>query len=241
MSTKTKSTTNTPAPGAREREQSTRTIVKNLRANTGSHDMHTVFSDFCAMAATAIRNTIDRDDRQAREDDYLSRVARYTPEQLDRFAAVLGLLTLELERSPRDVLGEVYMGLEISAREQGQFFTPWHVCELMAAMNFSDAAARLAEAPFLTLYEPACGAGAMVLAATQSLAAQGINFQQQLHVTADDINPTAVHMAYIQFSLMGIPALVHHRNALSLEHIDTWATPMHVLGGWQLRLAATGR
>jgi type I restriction-modification system DNA methylase subunit len=239
MSAKTKTTSRTTP--TRESEQNTRTIVKNLRANTGNHDMHTVFSDFCAMVATAIRNTIDRDGYQAREDDYLARVARYTPEQLDRFANVLAHLGLELERSPRDVLGEVYMGLEIAAREQGQFFTPWHVCELMAAMNFSDAKALLTDAPFLTLYEPACGAGAMVLAATQTLAAQGINFQQQLHVTADDINPTAVHMAYIQFSLMGIPALVHHRNALSLEHFDTWATPMHVLGGWSLRLAAAGR
>lgn len=231
-------TTNTTP--AREREQNTRAIVKNLRANTGSHDMHTVFSDFCAMAATAIRNTIDQDGHQAREDDYLARITRYTPQQRDRFAKVLAQVTLELERSPRDVLGEVYMSLEIAAREQGQFFTPWHVCELMAAMQFSDAAARLEDTPFLTLYEPACGAGAMVIAATQILAAQEINFQQRLHVTADDINPTAVHMAYIQFSLLGIPALVHHRNALSLEHYDTWATPMHVLGGWPLRLTAAG-
>ncbi|WP_102191255.1 N-6 DNA methylase [Microbacterium aurantiacum] len=215
-----------------------RAIVKDLRANTGSNDMHTVFSDFCAISATAIRNSVDHDGHQAREDDYLRRIAHYTPEQLDRFAHSLALLTLELEHSPRDVLGEIYMGLEISSREQGQFFTPWHVCELMAALNFPDAAARLEHAPFLTLYEPACGAGAMVIAATQTFVAQGLNYQQQLHVTADDINPTAVHMAYIQFSLLGIPALVHHRNALSLEHFDTWATPMHVLGGWSMRLAA---
>lgn len=216
-----------------------RAIVKDLRANTGSQDMHTVFSDFCAMSATAIRNAVDHDDRhQAREDDYLRRIAHYTPEQLDRFTHALALLTLELERSPRDVLGEIYMGLEIASREQGQFFTPWHVCELMAALNFSDAAAKLEDAPFLTLYEPAAGAGAMCVAAAQTFAAQGLNYQQQLHVTADDINPTAVHMAYIQFSLLGIPALVHHRNALSLEHFDTWATPMHILGRWSLRLAA---
>lgn len=215
-----------------------RAIVKNLRANTGSNDMHTVFSDFCAMAAIAIRNSIDHGGHQTREGDYLLRAARYTPEQLDRFATALGQLTLELERSPRDVLGEIYMSLEIAAREQGQFFTPWHVCELMAAMQFSDAATLLENAPFIAAYEPACGAGALILAATQTLAAQGINYQQRFHVTADDINPTAVHMAYIQFSLLGIPALVHHRNALSLEHFDTWATPMHILGGWSMRLAA---
>lgn len=225
---------------AREQEQSTRQIVKDLRANTGSADMHTVFSDFCAMAATAMRNAIDRDGYQRREDDYLRRAARYNPEQLDRFAHVLALVSIELERAPRDVLGEVYMSLEIAAREQGQFFTPYSVCELIAALTVPDSIERLADAPFITLYEPACGAGAMVIAATQSLAAQGINYQQRLHVTADDLNPTAVHMAYIQFSLLGIPAVVHHRNALSLEHFDTWPTPLHVIHAWTPRLAARG-
>lgn len=224
---------------AREQGQSTRQIVKDLRANTGSIDMHTVFADFCAMAATAMRNAIDRDGYQRREEDYLRRAARYAPEQLDRFAHVLALVSLELERAPRDVLGEVYMSLGIAAREQGQFFTPYPVCELIAALSLPDATAHLEEAPFLTLYEPACGAGAMVIASAQALAAQGVNYQQRLHVTADDLNPTAVHMAYIQFSLLGIPAVVHHRNALSLEHFDTWPTPLHVLNGWTRRLAAT--
>ncbi|MGC5225205.1 N-6 DNA methylase [Micromonospora sp. DT81.3] len=227
-------TTNT----AREQEQCTRQIVKDLRANTGRIDMHTVFADFCAMAATAMRNSIDRHGYQSREDDYLRRAARYTPEQLDRFAHVLALVSLELERAPRDVLGEVYMSLGIAAREQGQFFTPYSVCELMAALAVPDSAERLEESPFITLYEPACGAGAMVIATAQSLTALGINYQQRLHVTADDLNPTAVHMAYIQFSLLGIPAVVHHRNSLSLEHFDSWATPLHVLHGWTRRLAA---
>lgn len=237
MSAKTKDRTRITTP-AQTSAQNTREIVKNLRANTGSQDMHAVFSDFCAMAATSIRNAVDRDGYDRREEDYLRRAGRYTPEQLRRFARVLALVTYELEHSPRDVLGEVYMGLEIAAREQGQFFTPWPVCQLMAEMQLPNAAARLQEAPFITLYEPACGAGAMMIAATQTLAAQGVNYQQRVHVTAEDLNPTAVHMSYIQLSLLGVPALVHHRNTLSLEHFDTWATPMHVLGGWTMRLAA---
>ncbi len=33
------------------------------------------------------------------------------------------------------MLGEVYMQLEIASRDQGQFFTPYSVCQLMAAMQ----------------------------------------------------------------------------------------------------------
>lgn len=45
-------------------------IVKVLRANTGARDLRTVFEDFCAIAAAAIRNRVDRNGYQVREDEY---------------------------------------------------------------------------------------------------------------------------------------------------------------------------
>lgn len=45
-------------------------IVKVLRANTGARDLRTVFEDFCTMTAAAIRNRVDRNGYQAREEDY---------------------------------------------------------------------------------------------------------------------------------------------------------------------------
>ena len=87
----------------------------------------------------------------------------------------------------------------------------------------------------------ACGAGAMMIAMTQALAAQGIEYQTKVHVTADDISAIAVHMSYVQLSLLGVPALVNRRNSLTLEHFDTWPTPAHVLGGWAYRLALADR
>jgi hypothetical protein len=41
-----------------------------------------------------------------------------------------------------------------------------------------------------------------------------------------------VHMAYVQLSLLGIPAVVVHGNALSLDVWGVWYTPAHVLVGW---------
>ena len=81
----------------------------------------------------------------------------------------------------------------------------------------------------------------MVIAMTQALAAQGIEYQTKVHVTADDISAIAVHMSYVQLSLLGVPALVNRRNSLTLEHFDTWPTPAHVLGGWAYRLALADR
>jgi len=39
-------------------------------------------------------------------------------------------------------------------------------------------------------------------------------------------------MAYVQLSLLGIPAVVVHGNALSLDVWGVWYTPAHVLVGW---------
>jgi len=47
---------------------------------------------------------------------------------------------------------------------------------------------------------------------------------------------TAVHMAYIQLSLLHIPALVVHGNSLSAETWSAWMTPAHVLGLWDIQL-----
>ena len=67
----------------------------------------------------------------------------------------------------------------------------------------------------------------------------GFNPQTQLHVTAEDIAPQAVHMAYIHLSLLHVPAVVHRRNTLTLETFDTWRTPAHILGGWSWKFRHT--
>jgi len=211
-------------------------IVKMLRGNTGARDIRTVFTDFCEVSAIALRNTVDLVGWAAREKGYHRIADSYTAAQLDRFAAAFGAVALELDRDPRDVLGEVYMQLEISSKDQGQFFTPYPLALLIAQMQLSDVAQLLEERPFITVGEPAAGAGAMAIAVTQVLAEQGIDYTQRLHITADDISPVAVHMCFIQLSLLGAAAVVNRRNTLTQELFDSWPTPAHVVGGWAERL-----
>ena len=76
----------------------------------------------------------------------------------------------------------------------------------------------------------------MVIATAAAFAEEGINYQQAMHTTCIDIDATAVHMAYVQLSLLHIPAIVMHGNALSMEQWGYWLTPAHVLGFWDARL-----
>jgi hypothetical protein len=43
-------------------------------------------------------------------------------------------------------------------------------------------------------------------------------------------------MAYLQFALLHIPAVVIHGNSLSLEEFGRWYTPAHIMDGWSWKL-----
>lgn len=150
---------------------------------------------------------------------------------------MLSQVVLCLEEGHRDVLGELFMQMGLGDQWKGQFFTPYALAYLMAEMSMQDAAQVIEEKGFITLLEPAAGAGCMVIAAAAALRDQGINYQQHLHATAIDIDQTACHMAYIQLTLLHVPAIVVHGNALFPDkEYGHWVTPAHVLGAWDGRL-----
>lgn len=71
-----------------------------------------------------------------------------------------------------DVLGDVYMRVrgDWAGKLMGQYFTPWSLCTLMAQQIMGDADPdRLANGPIIKVYDPACGSGAMLLAARAAL------------------------------------------------------------------------
>ncbi|WP_424863021.1 N-6 DNA methylase [Streptomyces sp. MMS24-I29] len=211
-------------------------IVRLLTANTGARRLADVFEDFVEMAALAVRNAVDRVGRARREEQYRLTAGRYTREQLGRFAEALALVVETMGEDPGDVLGRLYMELELGNKHIGQFYTPHDVSRLTAAMSAEAFAAEIAEQGFIRLYEPACGAASLVIAVTQELRQSGFDYQMQLHVTAEDIAPQAVHMAYINLALLHVPAVVHRRDTLTQKTFDTWHTPAHVFGGWTARL-----
>ncbi|MET9657831.1 N-6 DNA methylase [Streptomyces sp. NPDC006510] len=213
-----------------------RKIVKLLDANTGAARMSQVFEDFVEMAALAIRNAVDYCGRDKREAQYLRTAGRYDRASLNRFAQALALVIEEMDRDPCDVLGRLYMELEIGNERLGQFYTPYDVAELMAQMQIESVIEHVQTHGFADLYEPACGASSFSVAVSQAMLEHGLNPQTQLHVTAEDIAPQAIHMIYIHLTLLHIPAVVQRRDTLTLRTFDSWPTPAHVLGGWGQKL-----
>lgn len=211
-------------------------FVKLLEANAYRHRPQDVFRDFCEIAALSISNAVDRIHYDAREARYMDIIKGYSKEEVNRFPAMLAALVECLEGGFSDALGQLFMSLDLGNEWKGQFFTPYEVCRMMAGMTLGDVAAQVKHKGYITINEPAVGAGAMVIACAHTMHDQGINYQQAMHVIAQDVDATAVHMAYIQFSLLHIPAIVVHGNSLTLEEWSHWATPAHVLGFWDHRL-----
>ena len=214
-------------------------IVRLFQSMSYRHDTYKLFADFCELAALSLSNAADLAQREGREARYLQIVKGYTREEVELFPRVLAEVTLGLEEGASDLLGAVFHDLELHNKYRGQFFTPFEICRMMASMivgSKEDLRRLIEQRGYVTACEPACGAGAMVIALAETIRELGINYQRHLHVTAVDVDPKAAHMAYIQFSLLHIPAVVVVGNSLSLEEREHWYTPAHVLGGWTGKL-----
>jgi hypothetical protein len=213
-------------------------FVEVFRSLSQQYGRQQVFSDFCAMSAIGISNAFDPLQRRQREEEYMRRVKRYTKKDVEGLSEMLAQVVLGLENKEGDFLGDLFGLLELHNEWTGQFFTPYNVSYMMAKM-LPPSQHEIEAHGFETLCEPAIGAGGMVIAYANAMRDEGINYQKHLHVTGADIDITAVHMAYIQLSLLYIPALIFHQNALSFDPPwSCWATPAHVLGGWDRRLRA---
>lgn len=216
-----------------------KSLSKLLTSLSPRHDTFTVFSDFVAMAAISISNAVDLNSATAREADYMAIVRRYErKEDLNVFPRAFAELTLALEDDMSDVLGRVFHELSLQNKWAGQFFTPDHICRPMAGISLTDDVKQtISERGYIHASEPCVGSGAMIIALAHAMREAGLNQQQALHVTAVDVDIRAVHMAYIQLSLLHIPTVIVHGNALTLEEWSHWHTPARVLGGWRFRIA----
>jgi len=193
-----------------------------------------VFKDFVTMAACSLHNSLHTD--QAREEEYLRIIAGYKKPDQEAFCKLLGDLIAALDEEPRDILGPLYMELEIANKDAGQFFTPPELSELMAQMTFAGELGKLETQPFITAGEPAAGAGGMILALVKVMITAGHNPAEKLWVQAIDVDRMAALMCYIQLSLWNVPAEVIVGNTLSWDICEVWYTPAHHLGLWKYRL-----
>jgi type I restriction-modification system DNA methylase subunit len=202
-------------------------FIKAFESLAHHRERHDVLADFLDMAVCAIRKTTlpAGPAADALEDQYMAVVKRNKTEDVRKIPELLAITALAVQDGGSDFLGQVVGDLELINGHMGQFFTPYDVSRMLAEMTLQDAGELIREKGFITLAEPASGAGGMIIAAADVIAKQGFDIGRQLYVDATDISPMCFKMTYLQASLRGIPATIRRGNTLSLEMFDRAHTP----------------
>lgn len=205
-------------------------IIKTILDMSGSQAPYNIFSDWVQLSSLSICNSCTLIHDQVwkeREQTYIDIAKKYTEQEMEQFAQMFVWLGDAMTEEYSDVLGEIYMEAGLGNKYTGQFFTPFHVSELCARAALGDVERFRNER--ITLHEPSCGGGGMIIAACKVLRDAGINFQRRLQVVAQDLDWKGVYMTYLQLSLIGCNALVVQGDTLR-EPFDPHRTaPRHIM------------
>lgn len=227
-------------------------IVKLLDSLCGRYSRWEVWQDFITMSAIGIANALGGPYKEAREREYVNHASRYSAAEIEIFAQMLGEVAAGMELNPdQDLLGELFMALDLSNEWKGQFFTPYSVCRAMSGMTYDDDfRARIEQNGWVSVNDPACGAGALLIAFANECRRPGhdINYQTSVLFVAQDIDFLAGMMCYIQLSLMGCPGYVviddsisrpitglDPRGLIPRDGPNVWYTPMYFRSEWHWR------
>ncbi len=209
-------------------------FIKRFNRIANHKHRYEVFADFIKLTAIALHNAIAPS--EPLEQEYLATIAKYQQDEAEQFSHLLADLINLLEPQPIDILGQLYMELELSSDHTGQYFSPSPISQLLAKISHGNNLSQLADHAFITLSEPACGAGGMVLAFAKEMLEHGHNPAEKLWAQCIDIDRTAALMCYIQLSLWNIPAQIIVGNTLSGEYREYLYTPAHYLFDWDRKL-----
>ena len=181
-------------------------LLKLINGLAYTRNTWEVFADFLEMSAICISNSIDLINRDKREKQYLEAIGKYPPEHQKLFPEMFACLVMALElemktRGMTDVLGRLFHELELHNKYKGQFFTPQNVCDMMGKISLSEDDKTIIEKGYISVYEPCCGSGAMVLGFTNAMRSYGYDHSTQMLATAVDIDLKCVYMTYILISL----------------------------------------
>lgn len=226
-----------------------RKFLKSFQKLTYRHNAWDIWRDYIVLHACAISNVFDKVNYDNREKRYLDIIHRYNKEERDIFPALAADTLMALnENQEQDFLGKIFMELELGNHSNGQFFTPYHVCELMAEVAIDDVIGKIEEKGYVSVSDPCCGAGATLIASAHAMRKKlakhnsRLNYQNHILLAGQDVDETVALMCYIQLSLLGLAGFIKVGNSLTnpMSPDDSreqyWYTPGYFTSTWRARL-----
>jgi len=195
-------------------------LAKTLQKLDYKYDRSRVFNDFLIMSICCFHTTNIQTQLQQKDEEneavYFQAINPYRKEDLNILGEALGILQLNVLKHPySDILGEFFMQ-HITKGQNGQYFTPEHVCDLMVKLN------ALEDQEGSRILDPACRSGRMQLSAAK------INHRN--YFFGADNSHTCAQMATLNFFLNGLKGEIAWMNSLSMEWYGGWHINMNGLG-----------
>ena len=176
-----------------------------------------VFSDFLQISVCALS-------LGQKEDLYFETIKKYSKDEMEKVSRAFAALTIEMDDNGNglnDVLG-VFFTNHVTRGENGQFFTPQCICQLMAQMvGCSDHSERICD--------PACGSGTMLLAKENVCRMEQKTFKNEYY--GADLDRRCAMMCAINFCMNGMCGEVAWMNSLSNEYFGGWRIDIHPMHG----------
>lgn len=148
--------------------------------------------------------------------DYL--LSYYTAEEGQLMAAMFKAWTEAADNDGsgfKDIFGDIFMEY-VSNGRNGQFFTPEHLCELMAMLTMATGGGK-------KVVDPCCGSGRMLLAAAR------INRCQTFYGADNDL--LCCKMAALNLICNTMPGEIAYMDSLSLEYYYSYHIQLRVVDG----------
>ena len=233
----------------RVRGEAQKQIVKTFDGLCGRHGSWEVWADWITLSACSISNAVGLGAQGGAGKTYRTIQEKYTPAEIDAMGQMLGMVTAALEENPdQDLLGDLFMQLELGNDHNGQFFHPLQHLQGHGGPELPQPGRQIQEKGWISVNDPACGAGALLVALANECTRQDINYQQTVLFTAQDIDYAVGMMCYIQLSLLGCPGYVaigdtiahpatalDRRGLLPKDAENIWYTPLYFHNTWHWR------
>lgn len=191
--------------------------------------------DIFECGALAISNLVDKRQFKEREERYLEIIKKYQKPEQQAIAEIFGMIFRLLTSVTADdgvfddYLGKIFNLCNMANTKSGQVFTPFNISHAMAKMAIGNPNDISKDDGILTIGDPCCGSGAMSLGALDVLKNDfNFNYAHNCYIECSDIDIRCVHMAYLQLSLAGVPAIIKHQNTLTNETWSVWKTPAFI-------------
>ncbi|MGH1384313.1 N-6 DNA methylase [Kordia sp.] len=177
-------------------------------------ELSKVFNDLLTMSICSFHRTNLQSQLRDKDEDnealYMNTIKPYARENLNEFAKAIGILQLNAAQNPySDILGEFFMQ-DITKGQNGQYFTPEPICDMMAQMQLSGDDGEFNK----RVHDPACGSGRLLLS--------GAKLNPKNYFFGADNSNTCAKMATLNFFMNGLRGEVAWMNSLSMKFYGGW-------------------